>query len=229
MTPSPQDRRQLAQAERFGMRAIGAVIAVLVAALLLAALVLFARGSSGPVHRFDLSTAANLNRYLTSHHWQLTFWKAITNGGGPTTWRVLAAVAVVVLLVLRRWLPATLVAVAMIGAAVLSGVTKLAVNRARPVVAVPVTHVGGGSFPSGHALTSFTAVGVALMVILPLLTGAWRTLTVAVAVVVVVLVGFSRLILGAHFPTDVLGGWLIAGIWLAALNAVFRRPARRSH
>jgi undecaprenyl-diphosphatase len=213
--------------ERFGARAVLAAVGVLLAALVLAALVLFARGRSGPVHTFDLNTAAHLNRYLNSHHGQVRFWKSLTNAGGPTTWRVLAGVAVIVLAARRRWATAALIAVAMVGAAVLSGVTKLAVNRARPVVAVPVTHVGGGSFPSGHALTSFVALGLAVILLRPVLSrGRWLLATI-VAAVLIFLIGFSRLILGVHYVTDVLGGWLIAALWLAALTSVFRSAVRR--
>jgi undecaprenyl-diphosphatase len=213
--------------QRLGVRSLAAASLVLLAALILAALVVFARSKTGAVHRLDVSTANDLNRYLAGHRGQVHLWKAVTDIGGPSTWRVLAAVAVVVLWVRRQRRAAMFVAVAMIGAAVLSGVTKALIGRARPIVKVPVDRVGGGSFPSGHALTSFAAVGALLLLLLPVLSTAWRAVLVSAAVVVVAAVGFSRLILGVHYVTDVLGGWLIAGLWLAALWSVFRRGGRR--
>ncbi len=213
--------------ERFGVGAALAATGTLLAALLLAALVIFARARNGAVHRFDFGTEATLNRYVSSRPGEVRFWKTVTTVGDPTTLRVIFGVVVIVLLLRRRWPIAALIAVAMLGAAALSGVMKLAVDRARPVVRVPVDHVGGGSFPSGHALTSFVAGGLTLVLLLPLVSAAWRILIMAVTVVFVGAVGFSRLILGVHFVTDIIGGWLIGALWLAAVILVFRHVAHR--
>ncbi|MCU1658169.1 MAG: putative rane protein [Pseudonocardiales bacterium] len=227
---SSSDRRARGAERRFGPRALLAPAGVLLAALLLTALVVFARSRSGAVHDFDVDTVDDLNRYARGHPGQVQFWKAVTTVGGPTTWRVLAAVAAAALLVRRQWRLAVLIAVTMVGAAILSGVTKSLVHRARPVVPMPVAHVGGGSFPSGHALTSFVAVGLAVVLLVPVLSAAWRVVLIVVGAVVVLAVGFSRLILGVHYVTDVLGGWLIGGLWLAVVMAGFGLAAggRRS-
>lgn len=198
-------------------------VAVLLAALVLAALVVFARSTAGAAHNFDTDAADGLNRYAGRHHGQVDAWRAVTTVGGPATWRVLAAAAVLALCARRRWRPAILIAVTMAGAAALSGVTKSLVNRHRPQVPLPVDRIAGGSFPSGHALTSFVAVGLLVVLVLPSLDGGWRGLLVVAAAVVVAAVGFSRLILGVHFVTDVVAGWLIAGLWLTSVLAVFRR------
>jgi len=221
MTPSAKRGRRVD--ERVGLRALLALAGVLLAAAILAVLVVFARSKTGAVHDLDFDTADDLNRYLTSHHGQVGMWKTITAAGGPTTWRVLAVITVIALSVRRRWRLAGLVAVTMAGAAVLSGVTKLLVHRARPIVTVPVERVGGGSFPSGHALTSVVAVGLTLVLLLPVIGRRWRLLLASAGVVVVASVGFSRLILGVHYVTDVLGGWLIGVLWLAAVVTIFRR------
>jgi undecaprenyl-diphosphatase len=133
-----------------------------------------------------------------------------------------------VLLIRRRLRLAVFVVVAMAGAAVLSGVTKTAVHRARPVVKVPIEKVAGGSFPSGHALTSFVALGLLVILLGPRLPVAWRALLTVAAALIVVAVGFSRLILGVHYLTDVLGGWLIGALWLTAIHALLR-PTRTRH
>jgi membrane-associated phospholipid phosphatase len=206
-------------------RAVSVLLGVLFAAVALALLVIAARSHGGPVHRADLRLDDRLNRYLQHHPGQTTAWKVVTDAGGPTTWRVLAAIAAGLLWLRHRRRLAVLVVVAMAGAALLSSVVKVAVGRARPLVPHPLFHAGGGSFPSGHALTSFTALALLVLLVGPRLGRAARAVLVAVAVLVVAAVGLSRLMLGVHYLTDVLGGWLLAALWLAAVFAVLR-PGR---
>jgi membrane-associated phospholipid phosphatase len=223
-----KERQPIGFLGRFGASAVAAVSAALLAAVLLAALIFLARAHTGAVHNFDVRTESRLNSYLVSHRWQIGFWKTVTTVGSPTTVRVAAAVVALGLCLRRSWDSAALIVTAMAGAAVLSGVTKLAVSRMRPVVKVPVAHVTGHSFPSGHALTSLVGCGVLLVLALPRLSAVLRLLLIVLSVGFVTAVGFSRLILGVHFPTDVLGGWLIGALWLAAVGYLFNwLPVRR--
>lgn len=162
----------------------------------------------------DLATAGHLNRVLAGHRRQIRFWRAVSAVGGPTSWRVLTAVTAVVLFWRRRRRAAALVAVTMTGAAMLSGGTKALVRRPRPVVAVVVDRAPGKSFPSGHALTSFVAVGRLVLLLWPACSARQRVLLLGAATLLVTGIGFSRLVLGVHFLTDVLGGWLIGSLWL---------------
>ncbi|MEU6241666.1 phosphatase PAP2 family protein [Streptomyces sp. NPDC047024] len=87
-----------------------------------------------------------------------------------------------------------------------------AIARPRPPVQDWLTHASRGSFPSGHATTSAMAAGLlvlALLVRRPPAYRLWVGLTVAWAVVV----GVSRVWLGVHWATDVVGGWLLATVW----------------
>jgi len=116
-----------------------------------------------------------------------------------------------------RW-PLALCSAAYLGAEVLSRVVKELVGRPRPPVFDAVQRFAGHAFPSGHA-TVAAAGWFALACVAAGVTSRWsrKVLAWALAVAVVALVGVSRLYLGAHWLTDVLGGWALGGIWLAAV------------
>ena len=61
-----------------------------------------------------------------------------------------------------------------------------------------------------------------LIVVLPLMRPAWRWVTVAVAIVLLALIGFARVTLGVHYLSDVVGGWIFAAGWTVATCAGFR-------
>ena len=106
--------------------------------------------------------------------------------------------------------------------AVASPVAKALVGRERPALEAGLTTAGGGSFPSGHALASGTVVLVLLLVLAPpprSRAARWGRWSLGLGFCV--LVGVDRVWLGAHWPTDVLGGWALAVVIgsLAALHA----------
>lgn len=120
----------------------------------------------------------------------------------------------------HQWWPVALLAVAIAGAVGLYNLVKHLVGRPRPPPAIWIGHFSGASFPSGHATQS-----VACYVTLALILGAARPGWVkawlsAVAVLVVLVVGGSRIYLGAHWLTDVLGGYALGTAWLAIVLAV---------
>jgi undecaprenyl-diphosphatase len=86
---------------------------------------------------------------------------------------------------------------------------KLVVQRARPIVDDSVPHAQGYSFPSGHALNITLAASVMVFLLWPLLSVTGRRIGLAVAAVVVVVVGLDRVFIGAHFPSDVVAGFIL--------------------
>src|SRR5205814_9225723 len=117
-------------------------------------------------------------------------------------------------LIRRRYRLVTFLVVSGAGALILDPALKAAVGRLRPVVAHPVATGGGNSFPSGHSLGSIIVYGALLMVFAPALPRRWRTPVIVAAAVLVALIGFSRLALGVHFLSDVLGAWALGVAWL---------------
>jgi membrane-associated phospholipid phosphatase len=148
------------------------------------------------------------------------FWEVCTFLGGLFLVALGLAMGLAAL-VSRRYRLALVIAVVLIGSALLTDAVKDLVMRQRPPD--PITGTNGYSFPSGHTLNSTATYGLLAVI-------AWRSrlslglrrAAVAIGVVVPILVGLSRIALGAHWPTDVLAGWL-AGTAFVALGALLIR------
>ena len=137
---------------------------------------------------------------------------------------VLYAVAMIVLIVQKRYGAALFLTVASGGALLLNGAMKLFFERPRPQV--PWASVlPDYSFPSGHTMNSVAFYG-ALAVIVWSISGRRRgIIAVVAATVLCTLIGISRIYLGYHYFTDVIGGALAGISWLLITMAVFRvRP-----
>jgi undecaprenyl-diphosphatase len=97
------------------------------------------------------------------------------------------------------------------------------------VVDDPLSHSSGYSFPSAHAL-NIAAAGSAMTVFgWPLLTGTGRRLTITAAVAGGLAVGLDRILLGVHFPSDVIAGWLLGlGVTAASWSGFTGRMSATS-
>ena len=120
----------------------------------------------------------------------------------------------------RDWRPLAKLAASLLGAVLLYEIVKPLVGRPRPPARFQVGyHFSGSAFPSGH-----TTQGIAVWGMIALLTaaalGRRKYIPFVVAVLIVVVVGFSRIYLGAHWLSDVLGGYALGGLWLSLLIAV---------
>jgi len=150
-------------------------------------------------------------------------WRAVTELGGLVL--VPVGVGLVAWLLWRgRRVDAIVVAVALVGATLFTDVVKELVARPRP----PGPHLapaGGYSFPSGHTLNSTATYGlVALYAWRSGMAPTARRVAVAVLAAIPFLVGLSRIALGVHYPSDVLGGWLAGMAVVFAVAAITRPP-----
>jgi len=139
----------------------------------------------------------------------------------------LTAVAVAALLLLRHWHGALTLALSVLGTQAVVQAVKLAVDRPRPAVNGAMTEAHGPSFPSAHSATA-VALYATLALLLAHRCHGWKRVAVTAAGgAVVVAVGLSRIQLGAHYPLDVLAGWLTGAALLLAFWALVARLAVR--
>jgi undecaprenyl-diphosphatase len=199
-------------------------------AALFAALAMLVWSGWAPLLAMDRTVVADLNAAVAPHPVLVHALSLITTlGSARVLFPVVVAVAVF-LLVRRRFALAAFLAVTSLGASVLDPEAKALVGRARPVVAEPIAASSGSSYPSGHALDSLICYGAVVLVVLPILPRRARGLVLAGAAAVLGLVGASRVLLGVHYVTDVIGAWCLGLAWLAfsvgAAEAVRRRAER---
>jgi membrane protein DedA with SNARE-associated domain/membrane-associated phospholipid phosphatase len=128
----------------------------------------------------------------------------------------------------RRWQPSALLVAGVAGAVGLYDIVKPLIGRPRPPSAIWIGHYSGAAFPSGHATQS-----IAFYAILCVVLGAGRSLRVktalwSAAAVIVLVVGASRLYLGAHWLTDVLGGYALGAVWVAVVMVLLVATSREA-
>ena len=95
------------------------------------------------------------------------------------------------------------------------------------MVAHPIAHGTGNSFPSGHSLGSIVCYGAMLLVFLPAARGRWRPAFIAVIATLIALIGISRILLGVHYLSDVVGAWALGITWLGVTAFAFELTRQR--
>ena len=206
---------------RFGRRALVSFAAVFAAAVAVAILSLLVKSKSAGLLRVDNSFADESHEFLRSHTTFTSAMRAVSDLGSTLAWWIIL-IPVMGWLIYRR-LPrlAAFVAVTAIGSSLLNNAIKLTVSRARPHLPDPVATAGGTSFPSGHAQAAIVGYGILVLVFLPVIPRRIRPWAITVASLLVLTIGFSRIALGVHYFSDVIGGFLIGGAWLIAMTTAF--------
>jgi membrane-associated phospholipid phosphatase len=185
--------------------------------------------NAGPVTRFDLRCAEDLKDHAETHETMLTAMRIVTHVGGVPVMTGLAILGALVLLARREYALALFWVVAAGGGCLVNLGVKAWIERERPPLELrddAVTETNE-SFPSGHSMGSTIGYGsLAYVLSLKLRRRAARVWIVAGLTVLVVLIGFSRMYLRAHWFSDVLGGFGLGGFWLGMCVGVstFRRP-----
>ena len=151
------------------------------------------------------------------------FWRTITFLGSGIVITVLTVVCVMVFAVRAEWRPARQITFVMVGAVVVENGLKWIVHRAQPDEVFAHTMPLSYSFPSGHSLFAMAFYISFATIVASRLTGIARTTLRAVAVLLVILIGASRIFLGVHYPSDVLGGYVTAVLWMTLFNVPFAK------
>lgn len=205
-------------------------IRLLSAALLLFALVIglgFAV-DAGYFRAFDIvvSHALNMQRGVTPEWLILTMRGVSWIGGGAQRYGIVA----ILTLALWRWWgwgAALAMGLTTLVSAFTSDVMKAFFGRVRPDLVPQLDIIHSPAFPSGHSNNA----AVVYILFIMLVPQARRPLWQSAAVAMIILTGMSRIMLGVHWPTDVLGGWMLGASFALAAAAViaYRRHQRTAH
>jgi membrane-associated phospholipid phosphatase len=191
---------------------VGALVAFVVLTVLVAT-------RWAPLVRLDLAVSAWARRVGRAHPVWVDAWRVVTHVGDTLPLLVLGVAAVLLLVASLRPIDAAAIVVVSGAAQLIALAVRLAIARDRPVD--PFTPVSSYAFPSGHTLHSMVAAVLAVYLVQDhpqRRAVAWLLGSVAV------LIGVSRVMLLAHWPTDVLGGWLLAfGVASVLLAGADRR------
>ena len=153
----------------------------------------------------------------------------ITALGGTSVLTLITVVVAGYLLAARKAATAAFVVAAVAGGSLASSLLKLAFARARPDVVGHLVEVYSASFPSGHALNSaVTYLTLGALIARAEDSRTLRAYAIAVAVGLTLVIGFSRVYLGVHWPSDVLAGWCVGCAW-AILCSLAARSLQRRH
>ncbi|MFE2012276.1 phosphatase PAP2 family protein [Streptomyces sp. NPDC059491] len=184
-----------------------------------------------PLLAFDRSVATTLHRSALAHPGFTHLNRVLTDWvWDPWTMRAVAAATVVLLCSRRAFRLALWVAVTTLVAVGLQQGMKALVGRERPEWTVPVDSARYAAFPSGHAMAATVTCGLVLWMLALHWRAEWRGWGViaGAAVVSVLGVGWTRVYLGVHWPSDVVEGWLLGWCCVAAAVLTYRWSETRT-
>jgi undecaprenyl-diphosphatase len=157
-----------------------------------------------PLTQVDLTLLEWFHAHATVTGLQI--FKAISLLGSPITMTLTGLLTTLVLAVRHQWLAMTSWVAALAGSGVLDSVLKMVIRRPRPPYTFAFPYEHSFSFPSGHAMASLVGYGMlAYLLFGPSITAA----------ILIVAIGFSRLYLGVHYLSDVIGGYAAGALWLS--------------
>jgi undecaprenyl-diphosphatase len=172
---------------------------------------------------FDAWGLDAFRAFGVEHPAWVTFWQVLCTALGPNAFRILGLVVIVVALRHRQFRLAVFLVLSVELSGLVTEVLKAAAHRPRPTSAL--VYAPSWSFPSGHALGVSAAVMALTVVLLPRVRRDRWGWVIAAGAVIVLMIGFGRVVLNVHNPTDVLAGWAAGYLWFAAsLLVLVRRP-----
>ncbi|WP_158233779.1 phosphatase PAP2 family protein [Sporosarcina sp. P3] len=153
--------------------------------------------------------------------------KLFTTIGSTTSVALLALLTLGVLVWKKHRAQAVLFAIALAGTGILNQLLKFIFKRERPDFH-RLIDIGGYSFPSGHTMMAFSLYTIlAYIVWRNLVNSGSRVAIILLAAMMIVMIAVSRIYLGVHFPSDIVGGVLASSVWLFASIAFYQRFQRQ--
>jgi len=119
----------------------------------------------------------------------------------------------------KKWRSLAFLVTTTLGTAIINFTAKTIMHRVRPHLWQSLSPEFGYAFPSGHAMTSMTLIGA--LVILTWGT-IWSWLILIFGSIFVVAIGWTRLYLGVHFPSDILAGWMVSLAWAIGVTLLIK-------
>jgi undecaprenyl-diphosphatase len=178
--------------------------------------------------RLDQSTAEALHTHASEAPGLTECFRIVGFPGSLVALALVGVLVAVALLVRRSWSTLYTWLAAVLGGEALNLLLKDLFARPRPSFEHPLVVETSYSFPSGQAMESLVVYGMlAYFALLTLRSKRMRVVSVGGAVVLVTLIGFSRVYLGAHYVSDVVGGFAAGGAWLSAVITVWEAVRRR--
>lgn len=167
------------------------------------------------------------------HSWSLG-WHAplldkvifgITHLGNLSTMLFYSVIIIVLFSWKKEWKSTRFYLIGMLGStALFSGIKEL-VGRSRPSSYIGEFHQHGYSFPSGHSTMSMTFALLIFFLFYPKVSGGYRVVLIAFCLLFPLLIGFSRIYLGVHYFSDVMGGFTLAVFWVMLMAGVSPAPS----
>lgn len=198
--------------------AFWAVIVVVGLALLISA-------DWGPLVDFDRGVLAAVRRWALQNDWAVQASHVLADLGSLRVAAWVAVAGVLLLLARRRYWQALTLGLLAVLAPLVTNLIKPLVARERPIWDLYLATEDTLSYPSGHAtggIAVYVAVGVAVGSLLrSRVSGAFVVFTFTLLGIAI---GLSRMVLGVHFPSDVVGGWSVAIAFAGLLGALFVLP-----
>jgi undecaprenyl-diphosphatase len=199
---------------------------LLLGALLVAVTALFVFGwlseemLEGDTQKFDMFVRNSVHQHSTPGLTRLM--QAFSFLGSVGTVTSLCLVVLGAFLYFRRMRMAALLGITMLGMAVLDEALKLSFHRPRPVAFFGPTP-SSYSFPSGHAFGALCFYGVLAAILTPRVHGKPAKWAIwSAAVFLIAMIGFSRIYLGVHYPSDVIAGYAAGAVWVSAIGFLDR-------
>jgi undecaprenyl-diphosphatase len=177
------------------------------------------------VVNIDLALANALHEEATPT--SISFYRVISAIGLPGLW-VVAAVVAFLFIHRRQWLHLGVWLAALLGGILLNSLLKELFARERPVFLNPFVIEQNFSFPSGHAMMAIIGFGMLAYFAVKYFKSSYAKIFAAFGLILlIVLIGISRMTLGAHYLSDVVAGFAAGTVWLmvciGAMNLIYRR------